>query len=74
MLTCVLVLLRRRALLHHVLLPALRLSPPAFQARYLGERAPDIAAILSSTPTAAPDLLWGPSPFWCQAYASAEAA
>ena len=47
----------RRALLQHVLIPALRLSPPAFQARFLGQRAPAIEDILSRAPTKAPGLL-----------------
>ena len=47
----------RRAMLHYVLLPALRFAPLAFQVSALQERAPKLRGVLSRSPEAAPSLM-----------------
>jgi hypothetical protein len=47
--------------LQHILLPGLRFAPPGFQAAYLAQRMPQLAALLARPPSEAPGLLCAPS-------------
>ena len=53
----------RRVALQHVLLPGLRFAPPSFQAAYLAQRMPQLAALLTRPARDAPGLLCAPQAF-----------